>query len=330
MKLGLAPRIGAMVIVAAVSVVAAAGAAGTGPPVLGGKIAYMSMRDGQADIFSMNADGTLQFNITHDGSIGVRTDVEPAWSPDGKLVAFERQYSQPHRGATLMIVKADGTKLRTLVPPAMREGSRSSQPSWSPDGRAVVFTNNRDGNFELYVVKSDGQGLRQLTFTKNSVRNFEPQWSPNGRAILFSRSEPGVSAVPQSHLYLLKLESAAVVQLTRSPAERGIGDQSPAWSPNGTRIAFTSDRRGSNDIYVMRSDGSNMQRLTMERSNDNHPTWANDGQTLAFVSDRTGSTEIFTLSATTQGPTQLTFDKALKSDPTWQRIPNASLSGIAS
>ena len=329
MNLGHALRIGATVVVAAVSAVAAAGAATPGPPVPGGKIAYMSMRDGQADIFSMDADGTSQFNITQDGSIDVRTDVEPAWSPDGKLVAFERQYTQPHRGATLMIVKADGTKLRTLLPPAMREGSRSSQPSWSPDGRAVVFTSNRDGNFDLYVIKSNGQGLRQLTFTNNSVRNFEPQWSPDGRTILFSRSGQSATAVPQAHLFVLRLGSSAVVQLTRSPADRGAGDQSPAWSPNGTRIAFTSDRMGSNDVYVMRSDGSKLQRLTMNNSNDNHPTWASDGRKLAFLSDRTGSTEIFTLSAATQEPTQLTFDKALKSDPTWQRIPNSSASGLA-
>jgi Tol biopolymer transport system component len=329
MKAGNAVRIGATIVVAAVSVVAAAGAAGAGPPVLGGKIAYMSMRDGQADIFSMDADGKAQFNITHDGSTDVRLDVEPAWSPDGKQVAFERQYTQPHRGAILMIVKADGTKLRTLVPPALREGSRSSQPSWSPDGGAVVFTSNRDGNFELYVIKSNGQGLKQLTFTKNSVRSFEPQWSPDGRTILFSRSGTSASTVPQAHLYLLKLESGAVVQLTRSPSERGAGDETPAWSPNGTRIAFTSDRMGSNDIYVMRSDGSSMQRVTMGRSNDNHPTWASDGRTLAFVSDRTGSTEIFTFSAATQEPTQLTHDKALKADPTWQRILNVSVSGIA-
>ena len=192
-----------------------------------------------------------------------------------------------------------------------------------------MFTSNRDGNFDLYAVKASGLGLRQLTFTRGSVRNFEPQWSRDGRTILFTRSGLSATNVPQAHLYLLKLGSGAVTQLTRSPADRGAGDQSPAWSPNGTRIAFSSDRMGSNDIYVMSSDGSNLRRLTTKLSNDNHPTWAPDSRSLAFLSDRTGATEIFTLSAATKEPRQLTFDRAVKSDPTWQRFSPIPNTGIA-
>lgn len=327
MKLGHAFRIGAAVIVAAIGVVAAAGSAGA-DSVTGAKIAYMSMRDGQADIYSMDANGSFQFNITHDKRT-VKADVEPAWSPGGSMLAFERQYSN-QRGAVLMVIKADGSKLRVLSPPSSRVGTRDSHPSWSPDGGAVVFTSNRDGNFDLYAVKASGLGLRQLTFTKGSVRNLSPQWSPDGRTILFVRS--GTSTVPGSpaHLYLLKLASGAVVQLTRTPIDRGVsvGDQSPTWSANGTRIAFTSDRFGSNDIFVMNANGSNLRRVTTKLSNDNHPTFAPDGRALAFLSDRTGATEIFNVSAIVGEPTQLTFDRALKADPSWQRampLPNAGI-----
>jgi Tol biopolymer transport system component len=211
----------------------------------------------------------------------------------------------------------------------MRDGIRNAQPSWSPDGSAVVFTSNRDGNFELYVAKANGLGLRQLTFTKDSVRNFEPQWSRDGRTILFTRIDQGLTSLPHASLYLLKLESGAVVQITNSPSVLGAGDRSPAWSPDGAHMAFTSDRMGSNDIYVMRSDGNDIERLTTMRSNDNHPTWAPDNQTIAFLSDRTGATEIFTSSSTSPGPTQLTFDKARKSDPNWQKLLPIPNNGIA-
>jgi Tol biopolymer transport system component len=334
MKLGHAPRIGATIVVAVTGVVAIAGVANAGPASDGGpasfpgKIAYMSTRDGPADIYSMDADGMSEFDITRDGATSARVDAEPAWSPDGSLVAFERQYAAPDYGVALMVIRADGTKLRTLLPPALRDGIRSSQPSWSPDGRSIAFTSNRDGNFELYAVKASGLGLTQLTFTKNSVANFQPQWSRDGRTILFARSERGPSSVPHANLYLLKLESGAVVQITGSPSPRGAGDNSPAWSPDGARIAFTSDRMGSNDIYVMRSDGSNVERLTTKRSNDNHPTWAPDNKTIVFLSDRTGATELFMLSPATPRPKQLTFDKALKSGPTWQQVTPVSSVGL--
>ncbi|MEP6910948.1 MAG: hypothetical protein ABI896_11025, partial [Actinomycetota bacterium] len=201
MKLGHALRIGAAVIVAATGVVGAAGSAGA-DIVPGAKIAYMSMRDGQADIHTMEANGTSQLNITHEKG-SAKADVEPAWSPDGSMLAFERQYKQ--RRSVLMVIKADGTKLRTLSPPSPLGGTRDSHPSWSPDGGAVVFTSNRDGNFDLYTVKANGLGLRQLTFTKGAVRNLSPQWSPDGRTILFTRSGNNVVPGSQAHLYLLKL-----------------------------------------------------------------------------------------------------------------------------
>jgi len=317
MRLGHTLRISVAIMAAAVGVFAVAGSAGAGPGT-SSRIAYMSMWDGQADIYSMTVDGKEQFNITHDKTFGVKVDVEPTWSPDGNLVAFERQYTK-QRGADVMIVRADGTKLRTLSPPASRDGVWNTHPSWSPDGSMVVFSSNRDGNFDLFAVKASGLGLQQLTFTKGSVRNLEPQWSPDGHTILFVRSGPTAVGGTQAHLYLLKLESGAVVQLTWTPTDRGVGDMTPAWSPDGTRIAFTSDRFGSNDIYVMNADGRNLARLTQKLSNDNHPTWAPNGQTLAFMSDRTGATEIFTFASVTQEPTQLTFDKAFKSNPSWER-----------
>jgi Tol biopolymer transport system component len=90
----------------------------------------------------------------------------------------------------------------------------------------------------------------------------------------------------------------------------------------------------SNDIYVMRTNGTNVMSVTKMKSNENHPTWAPDGKTLAFVSNTTGATEIFTIGAPTsegnpvaQPLRQLTFEKAYKANPTWERIATAPTTG---
>jgi len=330
MRLGHTLRIGAAIIAVAVGVFLATGAAGAGFATAG-KIAYTSVWDGQADIYSIDAGAVVPtpFNLTHDKTLGLRVDVEPAWSPDGTMVAFERQYAK-HGGADLMVVNANGTKVRILVPPSPLAGTWNCHPTWSPDGNMVVFTSNRDGNFDLYMVKVNGLGLRQLTFTKGAISNLEPRWSPDGHSIVFVRSVRSATSGTQARIYVLKLDTGKVVQLSRPATDRGVGDLSPSWSPNGTRIAFASDRMGSNDIYVMSANGSDVMKATQMKSNENHPTWAPDGKTLAFVSNTTGATEIFTIGAPTaegnpvaQPLRQLTFDKAYKANPTWEWIATA-------
>ena len=325
MRLGQTLRLGVAIIAATVGVVAATGSAGAGP-IQGGKIAYMSTFSGQADIYSMEADGTGQFNLTQDKTTNVRVDVEPAWSPAGTLVAFERQYVSRNKdamgGSDIFLVKSDGTKLGNVTGSSTPK-IRNSHPSWSPNGNLIVFSSNRDGNFELYTIKASGLGLSQLTKTRAPVQNLEPQWSPDGNSVVFTRTSmsPTLSG---SGIYLLKVSTGTVGRL--SPPSHGSADHNAMWSPNGTRIAFASDRAGSNDIYVMSASGTGLMQLTLKISNDDHPTWSPDGTQIAFVSDRTGATEIFALNVTSPVPNpapevmkQLTFDKAFKSNPTWQR-----------
>jgi TolB protein len=105
----------------------------------------------------------------------------------------------------------------------------------------------------------------------------------------------------------------------------GLGktDGQPAWSGDSARIAFESNRAGSEDIYVVDSKGNALRRITPLGSNEFHPSWATFGSQIALVSDRTGATEIYTLTIgpnTTVPPmTQLTFDKAPKANPAWER-----------
>src|ERR1700745_4325303 len=114
-----------IVAVTAFAIPALAGSTATGR--VTGKIVYTSLKDGQADVYSMNATGINVVNLTHDKTIGVRSDVQPVWSPNGGWVAVDRQYAKA--GAELMVVRADGTRLHPLLP-TLSKGVWSCHPSW--------------------------------------------------------------------------------------------------------------------------------------------------------------------------------------------------------
>ena len=290
---------------------AGAGSVPTPAPVpIDGKIAYTSTWDGQADIYSMDAKTVL--NLTHDKTIDLRTDVQPVWSPAGDYVAFERQYVKG--GADLMVVRADGAQLHSLLPGVSR-GTWNCHPSWSR-GNVVYFTSNRDGNFDLYAVAANSTKVLQLTTTDAPVQNLGPAVSPDGRTVAFYRT-----GLPWgvAQLHLLDLASGKIVQLTANL--HNAGDMDPSWAPNSARVAFTSDRMGSQDIWLVDADGTGLMQATYDGSNETHPAFSPDGRQIAYVSTRTGATELFTMQTppmpVVRPPTQITFDGAYKANPSW-------------
>ena len=292
------------------------------------QIAYMSTIDGEADIYTMTPTGFLNFNLTHDKTIGLRTDVEPAWSPDGEYVAFQRNLVKTDvPSSQIFLVAADGTKLGPLMPPM--PGVRDIHPTWSPDGQSIVFSSNRGGNFELYMYTLASDEVVQLTYTKLGVENLEPAWSPDGKWIAFTRQSAAATVTPSS-LYILMVEKGLVYKLT-PPTFMGRGDHDAVWSPDSRRIAFTSDRLvssviRSNDLWIVNVDGSALMRLTTLGGNEYHPTFSPYGDQLAFIGDETGATEVYTFTlpppACAIPPPltkfhQITYDGAYKSNPTW-------------
>ena len=263
----------------------------------GTKIAFVSERTGDEEIYAMNADGTNPVQLTRRGV----HDFGPArWSPDGTKIVF---MSSPTGENEIYVVNADGTNLVRLTQNDDPDGS----PAWSPDGTKIVFVSHRDGDDEIYVVNADGTNLVRLT--QNAGAGGSPAWSPDGTKIVFVSHRDG-----DDEIYVMNADGTNPVRLTQNA---GAGE-SPAWSPDGTKIVFVSHRDGDNEIYVMNADGTNLARLTQNAGNDLDPAWSPDGAKIAFMSyRRTGDNEIYVMNADGTNLVRLTQNAGHDGSPVW-------------
>jgi Tol biopolymer transport system component len=295
----------------------------------GGVIAFTSERDGNADIYTIavpngtDADGGEQGwpdlrRLTDDPAY----DGWPTWSPDGAQIAF---MSDRSGNPDIYVMDADGGNLRQLTD----HPANDIWPEWSPDGKRIAFPSRRDGNFEIYVMDADGSNLQRLTNTPGH-EDF-PAWSPDGKQILFTRIEGN------NGTYVMDVPDGT----DADGGEQGSHDErrllgsialEPAWSPDGTRIAFGSDRGGFRAIYMMDADGSNLQKLSKTRAGENCPTWSPDGTRIAFASWRDGDGEIYVMDADADEQGSRNLQKLTNNwfedeFPAWRPEPAASSGG---
>lgn len=305
----------ALAAILVAGVVAGSGSAGTSG-IATTKVLFAGMddKDGMLDVFAANPDGTSKVNISHDA--GIRTDATPKWSPDATKVAFAR-YSAT--GATIMVAKADGTKIIDITPSPSTLSVWNIDPAWSPDGTSIVFASDRDGNYDLYTIRADGYGLTRLTKSAAPIQNLEPDWSPDGSTIVFSRVGDDLTKTAAGGLFVVGASGTAPRRLTWNRSS--YGDRHPEWSPKGDFIAFTSDRiKGNVDVFLLDRAMKSVQRLTTNAAYDAEATWTPDGTALMFVSTRTGASEFFALHLMSLTPgefiqEQLTTDGSKKSSP---------------
>jgi dipeptidyl aminopeptidase/acylaminoacyl peptidase len=233
----------------------------------GTKIAFQGYARGDLDIFVMDGDGSHRRQLTFSRAY----DEDPSWSGDGSFLAFESGAPSPD----VWRIDADGSHLELLTHSPGLDGD----PAISPDGTRIAFTSERDGNLEIYVMNADGSNQVRLTNDGGKVRD-------------------------------LVLDEV---------------DQNPAWSPDGTRIAFDSSRDDQFEIYSMRADGTDVRRLTDHQSLDAAPAWSPDGKSIAYISDRAGkdSRDIWVMRAYGSAPHRITHGAIAQSPPDWQALPSA-------
>jgi len=201
----------------------------------------------------------------------------------------------------ISVINEDGSGFVHLT----ADGHNDRNPSWSPDGTEIVFETNRfGGSFNIFRMKADGTGLVPLTNSLYPVNNLDPAWSPDGTKISFTSNRDGTR---RSEIWVMNADGTNLIKLTTNVqlGSDSFGpiygqDFTPAWSPDGTKIAFSSTHDGlaNPEIYSMNADGSNQVRLTNSPAEDKEPVWSHDGLRIAFLSQGAGRSGIYEIDAT--------------------------------
>lgn len=150
------------------------------------------------------------------------------------------------------------------------------RPVSSPDGGLIAFTLECAGLNEAATARLDGSGFQRLT--ANDLKDWYPHWSPDGKRLVFFRGGEE-NDTEQYEIVWLDLESGDETLL----ASTGFYEGDPAFTPDGRRVVFNSNRTGNHDVYIMQEDGTKARRLTDNELSDFSPTVSPDGTTLAYV-----------------------------------------------
>jgi TolB protein len=195
-------------------------------------------------------------------------NTQPAWSPDGTSIVFRTNRADPSQNvADIWIMNADGSNARPLL---VQPGDQR-YPTLSPDGTRLAYMSRSDGGTaDLWIANADGSDAQMVY--ESGREDSAPAWSPDATKLAFETHGPEAGA--DGDIFVLDLASGAATKLTSDPPDAPIHDEGPAWSPDGTMIAFTSERSDPNgDIWIMQADGSNPRRLTTTSVLDESPDW---------------------------------------------------------
>jgi TolB protein len=227
-------------------------------------IAYSSNESNGREVFFADDEGKKRIKVTS----FTGNDGYPAVSPDGERMAFYGKYDN-RKTWSIHTVNTDGTNMQRLT---HSTNVWDSAPAWSPDGKKIVFAREYADSFdewqeEVWLMNADGSEQRQI----KSLEGRAPYFLQDGRIIFHSKTGP-------SQICIADIDGNNVIKLTDNNAN----DWSPKVSPDGTQVAFISNRDKNQEIYTMKIDGSNQKRITYSEDTDWGPAWSLDGEKLFF------------------------------------------------
>jgi TolB protein len=207
-------------------------------------------------------------------------DSAGAWSPDGSTIIFQREDEQGNRDIWQINADGDGARNLTMTPHI-----REQHPRFAPNGATIVFDSNHaetdedggaDGiqNYEIYSLSLTTDSLTRLTDWDRW--DMYPSFSPDMRHLVWRRALPTDQTDAQNfEIFVKDLQTGEETNLTQNEAY----DSNPHWSPSGNWIVFASDRNGASDLYVIRSDGTDLRQLTTASRSIGYgrPSFTSDG-----------------------------------------------------
>lgn len=209
--------------------------------------------------------------------------IEPAFSPDGRTIAFVR-------------IGEDGSSeriyLKTLVNESLRELTHDNDlqfsPTWSPDGSQIAYFARSGNSIGLYIASATSGGPVRRVYVPHQVTNWEQgalSWSPDGKSLIFPDH---AGEAPSSSIFRLDLTSLLALPITAPPAGWE-GDLNPAWSPDGKHIAFTrASESAVRDVYFLTVADGSVHQVTHDHKNIDSLTWNRNGATILYSSNREG------------------------------------------
>jgi len=233
-------------------------------------------------------------------------DYEPAFSPDGRNVAFLRSFDPTTH--ELYVVPAAGGEPRQLT----ADRYQIYGLTWSGDGREIIFSSDRAGSPSLWRVPLQApESLQRVAVGGNAV---QPSLARQGQRLAFTErfTDSNIWRVenPRAGQNGKRVPPVKLIASTRE-------DHSPQFSPDGSRIVFASDRSGSTEIWRCDSNGSNLVQLTNLRKSTGTPRWSPDGQQIVFDARLSGAADIFIIGAEGGPPRRLTTELSNDVMPSW-------------
>jgi Tol biopolymer transport system component len=267
----------------------------------GKKIAFISNRTGNFDVFIMDCNGTNQINM----SDSTENNYRPSWSPDGSRLAY---ISRVNGLESIFIINADGTGKSQIT---KGKDWKDSKPLWSPDGSKIAFISNRRGNNDIYTINPDTMELVNLTGNHLSISDF--LWSPDGKHIAFT-----ARSNEKSDLYIMNNNGTMATNITNDNGT----EYDFSWSPDGRKIAFTTTEYTENTANLCVIDIESRQKtsLTSDGIWKRQLSWSHDSTKILFCAGTKAPCDIYEIKSDGTGLLKLVGGEGNNQEPSWGPI----------
>ncbi len=234
------------------------------------EIAYISEKDGNAEIYLLDLNNGLEMNLTKNSA----DDYSPVWSPNGAYLAY---ISRRDGNDDIYILDMDSLALRNLT----NHAATDQLPVWSPDSRQLAFVSDRDGNSEVYIANIGSNETHNLSM--HDGNDNLPTWSPDGTRIAFESIR-----CCGSPIFIADMTQGQVYPL--GPPDEPLDGRQPIWSPDGEQVLFLRVRGDARnvlldtvEVFAIDADGSNLRPFVDTGADEGSLIWSPNGETLALL-----------------------------------------------